>query len=30
VATREIPAYTLAGGVPAQPIERKARIEVVR
>jgi acetyltransferase-like isoleucine patch superfamily enzyme len=30
VATHEIPDYTSAGGVPAQPIERKTRIEVVR
>lgn len=30
VATHEIPAYTAAAGVPARPIERKARIEVVR
>ncbi|HTC64225.1 MAG TPA: acyltransferase [Candidatus Saccharimonadales bacterium] len=30
VATHEIPAYTSAGGVPAQRIERKTRIEVVR
>jgi maltose O-acetyltransferase len=29
VATHQIPAYTAAGGVPAQPIERKTRIEVV-
>jgi maltose O-acetyltransferase len=30
VATHEIPEYTITGGVPAQPIKRKARIEVVR
>ena len=30
VATHGIAAYTVAGGVPAQPIARKARIEVVR
>ena len=30
VATHEIPAYTVAGGIPARPIERKTRIGVVR
>jgi maltose O-acetyltransferase len=30
VATHEIPAFTVAGGVPAQPIERKSRMGVVR
>jgi maltose O-acetyltransferase len=30
VATHEISEYTIAGGVPAKPIEKKTRIEVVR
>jgi putative colanic acid biosynthesis acetyltransferase WcaF len=29
-ATHDIPAYTSAGGVPARPIVRKIRMEVVR
>jgi acetyltransferase-like isoleucine patch superfamily enzyme len=30
VATHDVPPVTIAGGVPAQVIQKKSRIEVVR